>query len=219
MNNLYQTITIPLTKAYITEFEELDSNICQLIQEAEKQCRWVHMGSVQWSPQFKKSSIILEYWLQYRSYHTCLHPNIRLLITLQRQACIIYSPSLSVDEIDGKIILAYKHRHNCKKNAASLSLEYRTQLTNTKKEAGECFTVVYICSLNNTEVSRRLFQDIRHMEGKSGAGAISQIRISNSDNTSIDTTDPLKMNTALLTNNGKLYHQTKGGSKLLTLKI
>ena len=53
------------------------------------------------------------------------------------------------------------------------------------------------------------------MEGKTRAGATSQIKITNADGTSTDITDPSKMNAALLTNNEKLYHQTDGGSEFL----
>ena len=88
-------------------------------------------------------------------------------------------------------------------------------MANAKEEAGECSAATYIRSLNATEACRRLFQNIRHMEGKTRAGATSQIKITNADGTSTDITGPSKMNAALLTNNEKLYHQTEGVSEFL----
>ena len=140
------------------------------MQDAEAKCCQIDMGSVKWSPQYSKSSITLEYWLQRRSYHKGLHSNVRLLITLQRKAGNIYHPDLSLEEMNEIIVLAYEHRRNCKKKYESLSLEYRTQLANAKDDTCDCSAAAYTRSLNNIEASRRLFQNIRHMEGNTRAG-------------------------------------------------
>ena len=76
------------------------------------------------------------------------------MVTLHRKVGIVYEPSVSAQDIDEKITLAYKHRRNCKKKLANLILEHRTQLANTKEEVGECSTEAYIHSLNNTEACR-----------------------------------------------------------------
>ena len=64
MNYLNETINSPVSAEYISEYENLDATICKIMQRAEKQCRRVHMDSISWSPQFKKSTLILECWLK-----------------------------------------------------------------------------------------------------------------------------------------------------------
>ena len=145
-----------------------------------------------------------------------LSSNVREIITVQKKAGITYNPSLTLAEIEHEITKAYKHRRICKKNAESLSMEYRTQLAYAKEEAGECKAATYIRSLNSTEACRRLYQNIRYMERLTRAGATSQVTITKSDGSSKNITDPQEMDQALLDKNERLYHQIEVGSDLLS---
>ena len=57
----------------------------------------------------------------------------------------------------------------------SLSVEYRTQLAAAKEEAGEIKAATFIRNLHHVETQRRLFRNIRHMEGKLKGGSTNKV--------------------------------------------
>ena len=77
MNYIHERISTPLPEDLIHEFESVDKGLCKLMEEAEGQYHKLHMDSIPWSPEYSKASIILEYWLQRRSYLHGLHHNVR----------------------------------------------------------------------------------------------------------------------------------------------
>ena len=69
--------------------------------------------------------------------------NTRYLIRLQNKVRIEYDPTLSLEEVETKIVQAYEQRKICKQEAESLSLEYRTELAMAKEAAGNIKMVVH----------------------------------------------------------------------------
>ena len=119
-----------------------------------------------WSPTYKRVNLVLEYWRMRKAHCLGLHRNIRQLIVLQHKLDITYDSSLSLLQIVEKIKEASRQRIQIKRMAVSLSLEYRTKLALAKEEAGEVKAAEYIRSLNRIEAQRKLYQNIRVMEGK-----------------------------------------------------
>ena len=117
----------------------------------------------------------MDYWLQRRSYAKGVHTNVRQLLVLQSKLKIMYDSTLTLSQITDQIIDAASHRCCTIKAAKSLSLEYRTQLAMAKEEAGEMKAATYLRQINSIEDTRRLFQQIRHIEGKVFAGSTSRI--------------------------------------------
>ena len=96
---------------------------------------------------------------------------------------MLYDQSLSLQQIEQKIIQAYKHRQECIQYDESLSIEYRTQLAMAKEAAGETKAASYLRNINHIEAQRRLFRNIRHMEGKQKGGSTSKVMITTDDST------------------------------------
>ena len=61
MDSLHQRTVYPLTDAMATEYEELYALSNKLMEEAERQCRKLKMGSVAWSPAFARATNLVEY--------------------------------------------------------------------------------------------------------------------------------------------------------------
>lgn len=59
--------------------------------------------------------------------------------------------------------------------AESLSYEYRAELALAKEEAGEMKVVTFLHIANKIESQRRIYRNIRHMEGKVKGGSTSNI--------------------------------------------
>ena len=58
-------------------------------------------------PPYKKSTLILEYWLNCCLYSKGLHSNLKALIALQNKAGIEYN-ALAMAQLEEKVTVAYK---------------------------------------------------------------------------------------------------------------
>ena len=90
MDLLHRQTSHPLQQHQIEEFEEMDAELCCMMEKAEQTCRKFHMGNISWSPTYKNVSLEIEYWRMRRSYVLGLHRNVRQLIVLQRKLKITY---------------------------------------------------------------------------------------------------------------------------------
>ena len=68
MDELHRDAIFPLSQRLIEEYEEIDMLVCRLMVEAEEQCRKLRTGTIPWSPAYKHSCLLLEYWLKQRCY-------------------------------------------------------------------------------------------------------------------------------------------------------
>ena len=98
--------------------------------------------------------------------------------------------------------------------AISLSLEYRTKLVVAKEEAGEVKAASYIRSLNLIEQQRKMFQNIRVMEGKIRSGSTSKVIVTSTDGSVKEFFNKKDMEEVISKSNEAKYHATEGGSQL-----
>ena len=80
MDTLHQAATDPMTEQQQKEYEELDSQICKLMEDAELKCRRLCVGNVAWSPTYKEIILVMEYWRMRISHILGLHNNVRQLV-------------------------------------------------------------------------------------------------------------------------------------------
>lgn len=206
MDYIHSHMTCPLSKVLRREFEEVDELLCGLMDEAEENCRHMFCGEHPWSPTYKRTELLIDYWLNQKDYALGLNSNVRHLIVLQRQLKLNYDPSLSLEDILRELKATFRQRKHVKAITASLSLEYRTALAEAKEEAGECKAAAYIRSLNQIEHTRRLFRNIRKMEDKFGACSTTNVSIESPGGGITELTDRPAIEEALLANNRRKYH-------------
>ena len=199
----------------LDEYENIYASSMKAMEYAEKKCRKLHTGAHAWSPTYKRACMLLEYWLQRRSYFLNRHTNVRKLIVLQNKLGLIYEPNLLLAEIEQKLTEAHKHRHICIKNDESLSLEYRTQLALAKEAAGEIKAATFLKNQNFIESQRRLFRNIRHMEGKIKGLSTSKVTIQSEEGIR-EYTAKNDIERLCANENERKWHQCEtGGSQLL----
>ena len=216
MDALHMSATSPLSQRMIDEYESIDVLVCRLMDEAERQCRKLRTGSIPWSPAYKKACLSLEYWYKRRSYMNRENTNVRELIVLQNKLEMQYTPNMSLLEVNLKITEAYKKRKQCKEKAESLSLEYRTQLALAKEEDGQGSAATILRNMNRVEASRRIFRNIRQMEGKLRGGCTSKLTTT-VNGVEMEHTDRRDIDTACAAENQRKYHLTEcGNSQLLS---
>ena len=76
--------------------------------------------------------MLLEYWLNRRTYANQKYTNVQELIVLQHEPKLTYVLNVTVQKINLQIQAAYEKRILCKLKAENLGLEYRTQLAIAK---------------------------------------------------------------------------------------
>ena len=214
MEIIHRATTYPLPQWLQEEYEKVDKIVCNLMDKAEAQCRKLRTGTIPWSPTYQKCNLVLEYWLMRKSYFHKEHYNVRQLIVLQNKLKITYDPTLSYNDIVQKVVKASKDRKKSKLLAESLSREYRTQLAIAKEEAGEMTAATYLKTRNRIEAQRRLYRNIRYMEGKIKGECTSKV-ITTVNGQKVEHTDKKSIEQLIAQENEAKYHQTEGGSQLL----
>jgi hypothetical protein len=121
---------------------------------------------------------------------------------------------LSYNDIVQEVVKASKDRKKSKVLAESLSREYRTRLAIAKEEAGEMTAATYLKTRNRIEAQRRLYRNIRYMEGKIKGECTSKVTTT-VNGQKVEHTDKKSIEQLIAQENEAKYHQTEGGSQLL----
>ena len=85
LERLYVSFTTPLSKAHISELEELDKIRTTGMRKAEKQCRKLRMGNVKWSPKLQQARDRISYYKLTLSRRRGCKVGARVLQTLSRK--------------------------------------------------------------------------------------------------------------------------------------
>ena len=214
MENIYRASVYPLPNDVAEEYEQIDEEVCNMMTKAERLCRRLRTGTIKWSPQYQHACLSLEYWLKRRSYIKNNNNNVRQLIILQKKLGIQYDDTLPLQTVNNKIKLAHAYKKECKQNDESMNLEYRSQLAIAKENNGEGSAATYIRTRNAIENKRRLFRNIKFIEGKTIGGFTTKVDVTQ-NNTIVEYTDRNNIEAAIIKANESKYHQTEGSSQFL----
>ena len=61
MDNLHKATYLSLPQYLIDEYEAIDVDVCQLMNETEHQCKKMYTGSIPCSPAYDAILLLLEY--------------------------------------------------------------------------------------------------------------------------------------------------------------
>ena len=103
-----------ISERLIESYEEIDTIVYRLMDEVEDQCRTLYTGSIPWSPAYKRSCILLEYWLKHRSYFKKKYNHMRQFIVLQNKLQLKYNKGLVLSDIKIEIVNTHSARKKCK---------------------------------------------------------------------------------------------------------
>jgi len=76
MDSIHRRTVFPLSHQLAEEYEALDKYICSGMDNAEKNCRKLHMGAVPISPAYKVATLTVEYWTRREKYTLGLERNV-----------------------------------------------------------------------------------------------------------------------------------------------
>ena len=216
MDTLHSRTVYPLPPHLAREYEQLDTESCKYMELAEKKCRKFRMGGVPFSPTYQRAVATIEYWMRRLSYEQGTCRNVRQLMVLRNQADIPFERDLSILEILKRTHEARRERRRCKDTAVSLQVECHHDLAAAKEAAGNIKAAVHLRNMNRVEATRKMHQNIRYMEGKISAGATAQVTVTSRDGTITELTAKDEVEYAIINSNKRKYHQTEGGSELLS---
>ena len=216
MDLLHSQTVYPLPQHLIDEYEAIDVLVNRLMEEAEQNCRKIRAGNIPWSPALQKARRTVEYWVRRKKHMKGEIDNTRYLIRLQNKLRIEYDPTLSIEDVETNIVKAYERRKACKAEAESLSPEYRTQLALAKEAAGNIKMAIHLRNMNRIEGVRRMFRNIRYMEGKIRGGSTIQVTVTDPNGTVREFTSKAQVEAKIVEENERKYHQTEAGGCQLT---
>ena len=119
---------------------------------------------MKWSPEYKKAMDLVELWVLLKTWYDEHFYNGRPLIQLQRQLSHI-TPNLNEVEITTWIWSVYSGSKVLKNQAVALSIEYRTNLTDTLEEAGKVPAATHIRNIQRREYYFTLDTRIKYIKG------------------------------------------------------
>ena len=90
-------------------------------------------------------------------------------------------------------------------------MECRAQLGIVKEKVGEMEAADILNNFNHTEAQRKLFKNIRHMEGKLKSGNTSKVTITEKNGETKGYTDNTTIEQVITDEKEAKYHQTEGG--------
>ena len=202
--------TVPTT--WSNEYERVDSAIREGQEIAERKCRRICMGGVQWSPRYKIVYDTVRYWKLMRGMLAGEYIDFRKLLRLREQYGFpdTRSPAL----VRQKLNDAHAQRREVKMNARAHSYEYRTKLADQMATEGNTTREQHLRNLNKYEDSRRLHRRVRFITGKGTTGSTTFVTIT-SGNQTREITERKELEKAIITENLVKYHQTEESCPLL----
>ena len=215
-HNIIITQHIPPPEWAAMEYEECDQIIQDAMDKAEAKCRKFKCGETAWSPQYQLIHDTIDYWKLRERYYLGLRPNMNLLKRLGKRANIEYDNTSRQTRNSYKLKLAHQKRKEFKLRAPAESLEYRNQLAAAKEKEGKLSAANHLRSMNEREELRKLFRTIKIIEGKVKAGTTAKVQITNDEGQIEILHSRQEVEQVIANVNEKKYHQTEGGSQLLT---
>jgi len=110
----------PLSVDQMMEFKTLDALRTKGMNEAEKHCRKLKMGAVEWSPELTLARHQIAAWTALLCTHKGIKINSCLVCRLVKKTNISLPKGLSTDTITTNLKAAYKDYSNLKKQASYL---------------------------------------------------------------------------------------------------
>ena len=213
MHNLHTHSNYPHTPQDAREYEIIDTLLRRLMQLAEDKCRSFKAGEVPWSPTYQKAHTRIKYWSLRLLYIKKVFHNSKYLQRLQRRLCIEYT-RMSVEEVTEEVQKAHDERRRIKNIAESLSIEYRTRLAQAKEAENDIPAATHLRNMNKAEAQRRLFRTIKVVEQKLSSGSTSRVIVMTANGDQKELTTKAEIETAIIEENEKKYHQTEGTSQI-----
>ncbi len=204
---LYKNHHSPMTKEECIEYDALDRMRERAMKKAEKKCRKLYTGNVQWSPtiQLLRDKILyLNLSIRRKKGRKV---GARYLLRLSKK--VGYSCEYQkIHEIEKKLTETYKVYTKQKKIDKTLRLTYLENIAKALEEEGNGKKKKIIENLIHREQSKKQWKRLATLKSKYGENlSTTGVTITHEDGRTEDITSKKEIERAIIKENEKKYHQ------------
>ena len=208
LHNLFNTFTAPLNDAHMKELEKIDYIREEGMLFAEKRCRKLKMGGVQWSPEIQKAMDTIRYIKLCITRKKNRKVGARVLIRMSKKAGV-YLEHANLEELSRNLNKAYNEYKKLKKENQGLRKKYLEDLAEAMEHAGKGQRAVNLRNLITLENQRKMYRKLRRITRTVENLGTTFITIPGPENSKIDITEKEAMEEEIIKENRKKYHQTE----------
>ena len=202
-----------LTTAQAKEYEALDNIREAGMLYAEKHCRKLRMGHVQWSPAMQQARDTITFWtLIQRRLKKC-KVGARRIVRLKKKLGLKEGTHLSLQEVEAKLAKARERYKICKQNDKVLRRDFLESLAEAKAASGNIKVSTAIHSIIHREEVRSTYSQIRRVTKTRQSGTM-KIHVKK-DGTVAEITKKKEMEKYIIRENEAKFHQTEERCPLL----
>ena len=208
LQQLYLSHSTPLTRADEEEYEKLDRLRDRGMQQAERQCRKLHMGGRSWSPTLQAARDRIKYFrlsiarLKGRKVHANTLTRLSKKININTKDATLANQMEQLDS-SYKIYKIIRQRHK------ELRQSFVEDLAERLEENGNGHKATIVRTLIDLETQRSMYRHIKRTLGNSQSLSTTHITITNENGTTRELTKQQEMEDAIIKENIKKYHQTE----------
>jgi len=209
VESLAQKASYPLTPTLQAEFEELDNVRCQITKEAEKRCRKLRKGQVEFSPALQKASRQIKVF-------TLLHRKLanrkvssRLIRRSITKAGLPHEVlGYSKEQVRTKLKESYDRYYLVKKEHVANRLSHLEELATVLAEQQNIEKANMLRQLREREHQRSVARKIRYLQGKLSRSSTTMVTSYDSEGNLFDITDKIKVEQAIMQSNEAKFKQS-----------
>ena len=214
-HNLYQRVknlaassTYPLSQHSKCEYEQIDILRCKGMIKAEKKCRKLKMGNIKWSPEVQQARDRIEYFKASLSKARGTKVSARFLIRLGQQ-CGANGRGMTINELEKATHNAYEEYKEVRKTHAERRESFINELAEAQSLKGNKKKEQILREMLHLEAQRSIFRRIKLINGGKQNLGTTFVEIEKPDGTIEQITNKKEMETAIIHENRKKYHQTE----------
>ena len=217
LHNLTQSIHSSITSTQIKEYERIDHLRVKCLLQAERKCRRLKTGNIEFSPLLQHQRDLIRFWKMIKKRKAGHKIDTRYLSRWERKLKLTDTFHTPLNTINSNIKSAVTQYLLLKKNHSSLRDEWIEQLAAAKAEAGDTNSATELQQLRQKEKMRQAHRQIKWcLHHENMTGPITEVtEISNTQ--TIKHTDKCSVEQAIIKANDKKYRQTNDTPPMTTL--
>ena len=215
--SLDASISHSLSSTQQTEYERIDHLRVKCLLQAEKHCRRLKTGNIDYSPTLQLQRNLIRFWKLILKRRKGQKIDTKYLSRWEKRLNLTHTFNTPTTTIKHHISTAMKRYNTLKKEHSSLRDEWIEQLAASKAEAGNTNSVQELLQLRQREHMRRAHRQIKWCLHKDDSTPpiteVTEIQ----NNITAHHSDKCTVETAIITANNRKYRQTNDTPPMTTL--
>lgn len=207
--NLQQTISVPPTLQQTNEYENIRLQCHQFMTAADKQCRKLTMGNLQWSPDLQRERDVITLWTGVIKRRKGVRFSRSKIIRLADRHAISYPLQRTLAEAETELNEAYAKYHAGKKYHKERRTHFLESLAQARAQKSSTSAANQLKQLQSREELRLSFRQIKFALGTLSRKGVTSVKEVQEDGTIMEYTDKIAIEEACMRENERKYTQTE----------